>query len=560
MLTENQESTSVFPLVHATILRFVSVKPVSKPEAFKQDAMVRLKPSSKFFIKDAAWCNSVGRIMYVGGPNDNVGPDDRRADKTGWVFVEFVGFKNWFRVGFPNIENGACDLEFDGAQDEKFAVIASGGQIFELPVSGFDAEPGDTVKLAQQRIVGVERAIPAGAIAFVARKFGGQFAEVDVQGGGRRTVSTGKFKANDIEESGRVVLDSSLNVIIENLGLEDGTFSVTETEMVEWSDVIGQNVARDQIKEALEGRATRAELYDFFKKKTSSGFLLYGPPGCGKTYIGKAAYSSYAAACKAKGIPLSAGFILVSGPELLSKYVGVAEAAVRYIFAKARKFYEKYGIPALIFIDECESIAANRDSGISSDVLKTIVPALLAEMNGVRKSGAIVMMATNKPESLDPAIVREGRLDIKIEIIRPTRESAAAILRNNFKNVPISTSTNLEKIVQVGVEELFSSKQVIYTITRTDTSVTNFTLAQIVSAAMISLGVVEKAKALALEREKAKAKGTPLEGVREEDVINAVAATRVQNLDLDHGQALGDFTKSFQNQIAAIEKQRMVQK
>ena len=112
---------------------------------------------------------------------------------------------------------------------------------------------------------------------------------------------------------------------------------------------------------------------------------------------------------------------MVSGPEILDKYVGVPEATIRHIFARARKFYQKTGIRPVIFLDEAESILAKRDSGISSDVLRTIVPAFLAEMQGVRESGAIVILATNKPESLDYAAIREGRIDVKLRIGRPIK-------------------------------------------------------------------------------------------------------------------------------------------
>jgi len=437
-------------------------------------------------------------------------------------------------------------------------VITYGGQFCELPTAGFDIEPGDTIKLGQNplRVCGVEKAKLSGAIAFVAQKLDENYVIVDLPGG-RRTVSVGKFTGNQLEESGRVVLDASQSVIVQNLGLDDGSFSVDEATMVDWSQVIGQEEAKARIMEALEGRSKFPKLYDRFQKKTPAGFLVFGPPGCGKTLLARASYSSFAKACKDKGIPLSSGFILISGPEILSKYVGVAEAAIRHIFARARKFTKTYGIPAFIFIDECESIAADRNSGVSSDVLKTIVPAFLAEMDGVRKAGCIVMMATNKPGSIDMAF-REGRIDVKIEIVRPNKLSATSIIRNNLKGLPVSDSTTMDDLVNAGVEAIFSPDKVIYTITKSDGAIVKFCYADIVSGAMIVSGIVEEAKRLAISRGKLRTDEN-YEGLRVEDMQAAVQTSYAQNMAFDHLEALGQFTDKFKDQITRVEKQKVIQ-
>ena len=543
----------VYPLVQTTALRVIPVdgpKP-STPSDFRQfRTLVRVKTSSKFYGLIANVKDEVGEIIAA----------DPIPEREGWAYVKFSpsGAKNFYRIGLPNIQNGACDLELDERELDKHVVITYGGQFCELPTAGFDIEPGDTIKLGQNplRVCGVEKARLSGAIAFVAQKLDDETVVVDLPGG-RRTVSVGRFTGNQLEESGRVVLDASQSVIVQNLGLEDGSFSVSDAEMVMWDQVFGQDDARYRIQEALDGPARWPELYKRFKKKTPSGFLLFGPPGCGKTLLAKATYSAYAQACKEKGIPIASGFILVSGPELLSKYVGVAEAAIRHIFACARKFYKKYGIPAFIFIDECEAIAADRNSGISSDILKTIVPAFLAEMNGIRRAGCIVMMATNKPESLDPAF-REGRIDLFIEVARPNRESAGKIFASNLKDIPVSRTTTLEKLVSTAVENLYSDKYVLYTITKSDNTKVVFTLAQVVNGAMIVSGIVEEAKQLALERNKSV---TPdkFVGICEDDIIAAIKKVHVSNLSRNHAEALGDFTKSFQDQIVAVEKQKVIQ-
>ena len=543
--------TTVYPLILATALRVITIQKQAKPEDLSPfRTQVKIKPDSKF--------NEDGRGKGEQGEVIAASPQPSRL---GWAFVKFhpSGFRNWFRIGMPEIQDGACDLDLADSELEKHVVISYANQFYELPTSGFSIEPGDIVKLSKDKdslcICGVEKAKVSGAIAFIAQKIDEEFAVVDLPGG-RRTVSVGKFTGNQLEESGRVVLDSSLSVIVQNLGFDDGSFAVDETEMVAWDMVFGQDEARDRIKEALEGAALYPALYKMFHKKPPTWFLLWGPPGCGKTMLAKAAYSSYAAACKARGISLSSGFILVSGPEILSKYVGVAEAAIRHIFARARKFAKKNGIPAFIFIDECESIAADRNSGVSSDVLKTIVPAFLAEMNGVRQAGCIVMMATNKPDTLDAAF-REGRIDLNIEIVRPNRDSARKIFASNLKGLPVSGAT-FDEILDLAVSELFSDKYVIYTITKSDKSEIKFTLANVVNGAMIASGVVEEVKRLAIERNKGKDPSV-IEGITSEDVVSAVKAIHASNLSRNHAEALGDFTKSFQDQIVAVDKLTRIQ-
>ena len=378
-------------------------------------------------------------------------------------------------------------------------------------------------------------------------------ALVDFQGN-RKTVFAGKF-AGKLEASGKVVLDASGTVIIGNFGLEDDSFSVDQATQVSWDDICGQEEAKNRFMDALEKPMRYPQHYQFFGKKPPSGVLLYGPPGCSKTMFGKAIFTSITATCAAKGAKASQGFILVSGPEILDKYVGVPEATIRHIFARARKFYEKTNIRPVIFLDEAESILAKRDSGISSDVLRTIVPAFLAEMQGVRQSGAIVILATNKPESLDYAAIREGRIDVKLRIGRPDRKAAREIFLKNMKNVPVSETTTSEKLADTFAAQLFSDKRVIYEIERVgaagENTTVHFALADIVSGAMVPV-VVEEAKRLALERELAKPQAT--EGVRPEDVVAGVESVYRQSFASDHAEALRDFTHDFVDSIRGVKK------
>ena len=542
--TDSGVAKTKYPLGLATVVRVLSRKSPASPEKLGQKGtLVKIRKDSKYF----------GLAPEAAGTGQVIGS---REEEAGWAYVLFpTGYKNRYRIGLPLVQDGACDLELSEEETEKFAMAIYGGQLMEFCVSGFAVQPGDMLKLARDplAVAEVEKGAASGCVAFVAQTLEGDMALVDFQGN-RKTVFTGKF-AGQLEPSGKVVLDASGTVIIANFGLEDDSFAVDQATRVSWDDICGQEEAKNRFMDALEKPIRYPEHYQFFGKKQPCGVLLYGPPGCSKTMFGKAIFASITATCAAQGAKAAQGFILVSGPEILDKYVGVPEATIRHIFARARKFYQKTGIRPVIFLDEAEAILAKRDSGISSDVLRTIVPAFLAEMQGVRESGAIVILATNKPESLDYAAIREGRIDVKLRIGRPDRKAAREIFLKNMNNVPVSPATTMEKLADTFAEELFSAKRVIYEIQKEGAAGENttvyFTLADIVSGAMVPV-VVEEAKRLALERELSKPR--PSEGVRPEDVVSGVESVYRQSFASDHTEALRDFTHDFVDSIRGVKK------
>ena len=536
-------------LLHATVLRLLKVAEKHSPAWFSFiGTKVKVLLSSKF---------------YETSPKDAgvvLGEDSKQP---GWVIVSFapingrqIEFRQRYRVGRPEIDDGVCDLEPDEAEKVSAAVINIGGQLLEIPVKGLMVSPGDILRLEREslNVVGVEPANPSGEMVFVTQIINPETVTVQAQSG-LRTVSTGKF-AGKLEVNGRVVLDASLAVVVQNFGLEDGSFSVDQKEkLVRWSDICGQEAAKKKLQEAVEGIITHPDHYAYYKRKAVKGILLFGPPGCSKTMFGKAVYASIVESGLNRGVNPSQGFILVKGPELLNKYVGVGEAYIRHIFARARKFKAQYGMPAVIFMDECEAVLAKRDSGISSDVLRTMVPAILAEMDGVVESGALVILATNKPELLDYAVVREGRIDEKIYIGRPDKAAAKQIFLLNMKGVPVKGNTP-EQLADIAVEKLFSPALTIFKIKRQDKMEEMFfTMADIVNGAMFP-AIVEEAKSSALNRDLKNV--TPSDGVTEEDVINAVTSLYQQNFAFDHTEALRDFTQNFADLVTSIEKQKQV--
>ncbi|GAA5155067.1 proteasome ATPase [Amycolatopsis dongchuanensis] len=205
-----------------------------------------------------------------------------------------------------------------------------------------------------------------------------------------------------------------------------------EVPDVRYEDIGGLGRQIEQIRDAVELPFLHADLYREYELRPPKGVLLYGPPGCGKTLIAKAVANSLAKkVAEARGdggaAEAKSYFLNIKGPELLNKFVGETERSIRLIFQRAREKASN-GTPVIVFFDEMESIFRTRGSGVSSDVETTIVPQLLAEIDGVEGlENVIVIGASNREDMIDPAILRPGRLDVKIKIERPDAEGAKDI-------------------------------------------------------------------------------------------------------------------------------------
>ncbi len=202
-----------------------------------------------------------------------------------------------------------------------------------------------------------------------------------------------------------------------------------EVPDVGYTDIGGLDRQIEQIRDAVELPFLHAELFREHQLRPPKGVLLYGPPGCGKTLIAKAVANSLAKQMAArKGTEKHTSYFLnIKGPELLNKYVGETERHIRLIFQRAREKASE-GTPVIVFFDEMDSVFRTRGSGVSSDVENTIVPQLLSEIDGVEGlENVIVIGASNREDMIDPAILRPGRLDVKIKIERPDAEAAKDI-------------------------------------------------------------------------------------------------------------------------------------
>jgi proteasome-associated ATPase len=242
-----------------------------------------------------------------------------------------------------------------------------------------------------------------------------------------------------------------------------------EVPDIDYSDIGGLDDQIDMIKDAVELPYLYADLFHDHKLQPPKGILLYGPPGCGKTLIAKAVANSLAkrVAEKTGNTNTRSYFLNIKGPELLNKYVGETERQIRLIFERAREKSEE-GVPVIVFFDEMDSLFRTRGTGISSDMESTIVPQLLAEIDGVEAlKNVIVIGASNREDLIDPAILRPGRLDVKIKIERPDAESAKQIFtRYLTPDLPIAAADSTDAggddkavlaIIDSAVEAMYST-------------------------------------------------------------------------------------------------------
>jgi transitional endoplasmic reticulum ATPase len=206
-----------------------------------------------------------------------------------------------------------------------------------------------------------------------------------------------------------------------------------EVPEVHWSDIGGLEDVKQQLREAVEWPLKHPEFFKEMGIDPPKGVLLYGPPGCGKTLLAKAVATES-----------EANFIAVKGPEVLSKWVGESERAIREIFSKARQ-----AAPCVVFFDEIDSIVPRRGYRYDSGVTDRIVNQLLTEMDGLEKlEGVVVIGATNRPDILDPALLRPGRFDRLVYVPPPDRAARLEILKVHTRRMPLAEDVDLERIAE----------------------------------------------------------------------------------------------------------------
>ena len=437
-----------------------------------------------------------------------------------------------------------------GANDDGTLDVFTGGRKMRVerhPDIEDSLERGTEVVLNEaMNVVLARQSTSSGSIVSVIEVLDEARCVVSGRADEERVVMIGEGLSDEILRSGDSIrVDAAYEVALEKLPrAEIEHLALEEVPDVQYIDIGGLDTQIEAITDAVELPFLHAELFLEYELPPPKGILLYGPPGCGKTLIAKAVANSLATKVRvARGGDGEAKsyFFNIKGPELLNKYVGETERQIRLVFQRAREKSEE-GWPVIVFFDEMESLFRTRGTGISSDVESTIVPQLLAEIDGVEAlKNVIVIGASNREDLIDPAILRPGRLDVKIKVDRPDAEAAHSIFAQYMTaDLPIAEDIvdglgggDADKAVQAMIEQAVTemyredprNQFLEITYQNGEKEITYFK--DFSSGAMIE-NIVRRSKKLAIKR--LIDNGSP--GIRPEDLVESVYQEFKEHEDL----------------------------
>ena len=410
-----------------------------------------------------------------------------------------------------------------------------------------DIEPGDEVYLNDSSaVIGHRRSDPVGEVATLQHLLDDGIRVVVTGRGDEERVCelAGSLRGTRLRLGDRVRIDPRASVVLEVLPRpEVDELLLEEIPDVGYDDIGGLGTQIEAIADAVELPFLHQELFAEHRLPAPKGILLYGPPGCGKTLIAKAVANSLArkvAAQMGEGKGRSY-FINIKGPELLNKYVGETERQIRLIFQRAREKSEE-GWPVIVFFDEMDSMFRTRGTGISSDMESTIVPQLLAEIDGVEGlRNVIVIGATNREDLIDPAILRPGRLDVKIKIERPDAQAAAEIFARYLTDeIPIADGASVPDLISSTVEAMYADlpENRFLEVTYQNGDREELHFKDFASGAMIE-NIVRRAKKSAIKRVIAGGE----RGVALEDLLSSIRQEFKEHEDLPNTTNPDDWAK-----------------
>jgi proteasome-associated ATPase len=361
------------------------------------------------------------------------------------------------------------------------------------------------------------------------------------------------LRAHKLKTGDHLLMDAKSGYLLEKLPkneVED--LSLEEVPDIGYDAIGGLGAQLETIRDAVELPYLYADYYKEHKLAPPKGVLLYGPPGCGKTMIAKAVANNQAEKISEKrGEKIKGYFLNIKGPELLNKYVGETERKIREIFVKAKEKANE-DVPVVVFFDEMDALFRTRGTGISSDVESTIVPQLLAEIDGVEGlKNVIVIGASNRQDLIDPAILRPGRLDVKIKVERPDEVGAADIFHKYLTTqIPIAAGESVDTMIAETVKAMYAlaedNRFLEVTYANGEKEVLYFK--DFSSGAMIE-SIVRRGKKLALKRLIAGG----AKGVSTDDLLAAVREEFKENEDLPNTSNPDDWAK-----IAGRKGERIV--
>ena len=469
-----------------------------------------------------------GKVEQLSAPPNHYGVFLSK-NKDGTVDIDMLGKKQRVNV----------DPEIQASQLRRGQEVILNGAFNVVGVCHFDSR-GDVVKV--KKVIDRQRVL------------------IGLRADEERVVEVSALvNTNDLRFGDSVLLNRVSGILMEKLPTyEAQDLILQEVPDISFNDIGGQIEQVEQIRDAIETPYLYPDEYKEFDLSPPKGILLYGPPGCGKTMMASAIANNLAKRIREKTgrDDVRGYFINVKGPELLNKYVGETERKIREVFQKARD-KSKEGVPVVIFFDEMDSLFRSRGMGISSDMESTIVPTFLAEIDGIEGlRDVIVIGASNRQDLLDPAVLRPGRLDVKIKVDRPTEDDAIDIFSKYLCiGIPIDSELlaeydgdekkALDSVILAAINEMYmttdDNKFIEVTYARGEREMLYFK--DFVSGAMIR-NIVDRAKKSAVKRLiKNSSKGSGEKGLRLDDLIQAIREEYKENEDLPNTTNPDDWAK-----------------
>jgi proteasome-associated ATPase len=463
-------------------------------------------------------------------------PDGSIVDEDGCATVK-MDDDSLVRFAIGQEGKDDAQIRLTRKDDGTFAVVSIDGKPWEIKgVPDLNLKVGSPVKVKPdtKQIVCEAYNISAGPICNVVavNEFG---VEVMDKGEVKLVQNPHDFK---LEEGDRVVCDPGHFTITDKLPKDARErYKLKMVAKVTWDDVGGLDFAKSQIQDAIELPFQQPERFKRYGIKPTRGILLHGPPGCGKTLLARVCAWAMAEIHGAEAT--DSGYIFVKGPEILNMWVGNTEAEIRGLFQRARKHYKDFGYKAILAIDEADAIMPVRGARIGSAISDTMVPQFLGEMDGIdeveTEANPIVVLMSNRPDMMDPAVTRAGRIDKHIKVNRPEQTEAIDILSIHAEGAPFADESNKMHILAMAVADLFSKSRLMYQVNNEH----DFCLCHSVNGAMLE-SLVEIAKMNAIHRDIAEDEDT---GVTLEDFACGIKKIYSQQRGLNHTYDLQDFAE-----------------
>ena len=507
---------------------------IETDEAMMEEAKKVIAEFEDAYTKLTSPANSIG--VFLGKvepekkpkPRRRFGmPADQEPEKPAQTVRIALGEKEYIANVDPKLENPEFKVGTQVKVNEAFAVIGDLGYSLEGP------------------IVKISEVLENGRLR----------VSMDAQGMSSRVVYRGEPLLDETLKPGSEVrMEPNFKCALEHFAAKETMdFYLEEVPILPWNKIGGQEEAIGVIKDAIELPLLHPELFARFGKRPLKGILLFGPPGCGKTLIGKAtAYNLTQEYRERTGLDVKEYFMYINGPKILNMWLGESERMVREIFAQARE-KSREGNLVFIFIDEAESLLRTRSSGRYMNISNTLVPQFCAEMDGlVSLENVVVMLTSNRPDYIDPAILRPERIDRKVKIVRPDRKASRDIYKIYLSDVPLDPTlirdhkgnecSALDELIDLATDYTFrrgdDTEFLEVYLRNGSTEILHWK--DLVSGALLK-SVVERAKDFAIKR--SIEKRSDIEGINIEDLRQAIRVEFKENEIFPKGDSIEDWLK-----------------